>query len=294
MQIALPFTDNIVSVSFMLVVLATVMYYLTRFSEIKGNIGYAYTVYPWIATFPETLVSTITAVFGYPVVAIWNSVFSATFDVAVFGVSGLLSREKVVFRPVGLLIPTVIGGMLFSSLLYATNKVSLIDGFILYIYLIAVTVIAIALYGFKVEVKNLARHVLGLIGIAITAFVFSYYVMALSDLINQKIAGVVAACLTSLPDLIIAIVYGIDSDVSQAEILGCITHDFAENMATAAIIAGLYGKEIIDSNPILTATVVSITMVVLMATAIDGDIDRYDGILMIGAFAILAFFAIMM
>jgi len=288
----LPFADNIVSVSFILVSLAAVMYYLARFSEIKGNIGYAYTVYPFIVTFPETLVSSITAVSGYPVTSIWNSVFSATFDAAaVFGVSGLLSKKPVVFRPIGLLVPTVIGGLMFSSLLAADSSLSAFDGFILYIYLIAVIIIAIALYGFNVHRKNWVRHILGLIGIAITAVVFSYYVMALSDLINQKIAGIVSACLTSLPDLITAAVYDISQ--SQAEILGCITHDFAENMATAAIIAGLYGKEIVDSNPILTAVVVSITMVVLMGTVIDGDIDRYDGILLIGTFAILSFFAIM-
>jgi Ca2+/Na+ antiporter len=291
-MIALPFSDNIVAVSSILVALTVLMYYLSRFTEIKGNVGYAYTVYPWITTFPETLVSTITAVFGYPITAIWNSVFSATFDVAVvFGVSGI--GKRVVFRPVKLVIPTVVGGLIFASLA-VDFSVSVFDGFILYMYLIAVSAIAIAVYGFRIDRKeNLVKHILGLFAIAIAAVVFSFYVMALANLINQKIAGVVAACLTSIPDLIIAAVYGI-SDISQAEVLGCVTHDFAENMATAAIVAGIFGKEIVDANPLLTSMVVAMTMVVLIATTIDGDIDVYDALLLIGSFFVLAFFAIMM
>jgi Ca2+/Na+ antiporter len=94
---------------------------------------------------------------------------------------------------------------------------------------------------------------------------------------SQKIAGVVAAALTSLPDLITAVVYGLESDVAQSETLGCIMHDFAENMATASIVAGLFGKEIVDANPVLTSMVVALTMVSLVAALSDGDIDRYDG-----------------
>jgi Ca2+/Na+ antiporter len=291
-MVALPFSDNIVAVSGILVALTALMYYISRFTEIKGNIGYAYVVYPWITTFPETLVSVITAVFGYPVTAIWNSVFSATFDAAVvFGVSGI-RKGKVVFRPVKLVVPTVIGGFIFASLL-VDYSVSVFDGFILYIYLIAVSTIAITVYGFRIDARkeNLVRHILGLFAIAIAAVVFSFYVMALASLINQKIAGVVAACLTSIPDLVVAAV--IDSEVSQAEILGCITHDFAENMATAAIVAGIFGKEIVDANPLLTAMVTSMTMVVLIATTVDGDIDVYDALLLIGSFFIF-FFAIIM
>jgi hypothetical protein len=125
--VALPFADNIVAVSSILVVLALLMYYITSFGEIKGNIGYAYAVYPWVNTFPETLVSTITAVFGYPVVSIWNTDFSATFDAAaVYGVAGL--RRPIVFRVSGLVYPTVIGGLIFAALLGSDGKLSMFDG----------------------------------------------------------------------------------------------------------------------------------------------------------------------
>jgi Ca2+/Na+ antiporter len=293
--IALPFADNIAAVSSILVVLALLMYYIAKLGEIKGNIGYAYTVYPWVNTFPETLVSTITAVFGYPVTSIWNSVFSATFDAAVvYGVAGLRSEKPIVFKPTALVYPTIIGGLFFAALLASDGKLNLFDGALLYVYLVAVTAIAISMYGFRVKAsrQDLARHVLSLVVLGFVAFIFSGYVMALADLINQKIAGVVAAVLTSVPDLITAIVYGLDSDVAQAEILGCIMHDFAENMATASIVAGLLGKEIIDANPILTAAVVALTMVSLAAALSDGDIDRYDGVLMIGTFIVLAALAI--
>jgi Ca2+/Na+ antiporter len=288
--IPLPFADNIVAVSSVLVVLAVLMYYITKFGEIKGSIGYAYTVYPWVNTFPETIVSAITAVSGYPVMSIWNSVFSATFDAAaVYGVAGLRSGKPVVFRVSSLVYPTAIGGLLFAALLGSDGKLSIFDGAILYIYLAVVTAIAISLYGFRVRAtkRGLVSHMLSLLLIGAIAFIFSGYVMALADLVNQKIAGVVAAALTSLPDLITAVVYE-----DQAETLGCIMHDFAENMATAAVVAGLFGKEIVDANPVLTSMVVALTMVSLVAALGDGDIDKYDGVLLIGTFVVLAAVAV--
>lgn len=293
--IALPLADNIVAVSSILVVLALLMYYIAKFGEIKGNIGYAYTVFPWVNTFPETLVSAITAVLGYPVVSIWNSVFSATFDAAaVYGVAGLRSGRPIVFRVSSLVYPTVIGGLLFAALLGSDGKLGVFDGSVLYIYLAVVTAVAISLYGFRVARRDLVRHLLSLLLIGAVAFIFSGYVMALADLISQKIAGVVAAALTSVPDLITAVVYGIESDVAQSETLGCIMHDFAENMATAALVAGLFGKEIVDANPVLTSVVVALTMVALVAALSDGDIDRYDGILLIGTFIVLAAAAVLL
>jgi Ca2+/Na+ antiporter len=152
----------------------------------------------------------------------------------------------------------------------------------------------VSLYGFKVwsTRQQLAKHVLSLVLLTLVTVIFTGYVMALADLINQKVAGIVSAALTSVPDLVTAVVYGIDSDVSQSEILGCIMHDFAENMATAAIVAGLLGKEIVDANPVLTAMVVALTMVSLVATLSDGDIDRYDGMLLIGTFIVLTALAL--
>jgi len=294
--IALPLADNVFSVSVMLSVLTALMYLVSRLGEIKGNIGYAYTVFPWVNTLPETLVSTITA-FGYPVTSIWNSVFSATFDAAaVYGVVGLRSDRPIMFKASNLVYPTIIGGLMFSVLLGSDGKLNLFDGAILYVYLIAVTAIAISLYGFRIRSSRseIVKHIISLVVMLPVAIVFTGYVMALADLVNQKVAGIVSATLTSVPDLITAIVYGGSSDVSQSEILGCIMHDFAENMATAAIVAGLLGKEIVDSNPVLTSVVVALTMVALAAALSDGDIDRYDGVLLIGAFIMLTAIAILL
>ena len=288
--IPLPLSDSIAGVSVILVALSILMYYINKLGEIKGNAGYAYTVYPWVNTFPETLVSTITAVFGYPVTSIWNSVFSATFDAAaVYGVSGLRSAKPTVFRVANLVYPTIIGGLMFAALLCCDGKLSIFDGALLYVYLIAVS-----LYGFKVwsTRQQLAKHVLSLVLLTLVTVIFTGYVMALADLINQKVAGIVSAVLTSVPDLVTAVVYGIESDVSQSEILGCIMHDFAENMATAAIVAGLLGKEIVDANPVLTAMVVALTMVSLVAALSDGDIDRADGVLLVGTFIVLTALAL--
>jgi hypothetical protein len=208
----------------------------------------------------------------------------------VYGVAGLRSEKPIVFRVSSLVYPTVIGGLIFAALLGSDGKLNVFDGAVLYVYLVVVTAIAISLYGFRVRAvkRDLVRHVLSLLLLGAIAFIFSGYIMALADLISQRIAGIVAAALTSLPDLITAIVYGIESDVAQSETLGCIMHDFAENMATAALVAGLFGREIVDANPVLTSMVVALTMVSLVAALSDGDIDRYDGILLIGTFIVLA------
>ena len=297
MQVALPFADNIIAVSSILVALTVLMYYVARFGKIRGNIGYAFTVYPWVTTLPETLVSTVAAINGYHVTSIWNAVFSATFDAAaVYGVSGIRSARPIQFRPVGLLIPTVLGGLIFAILLMPDGKLNLFDGFILYGYLITVTAVAIAMYGFRVRVVRgaLISHVVSLVATAGIALVFSYYVMALADLVGQRLAGVVAASLTSVPDIIEAVVYGIESDVAQAEVLGCIMHDFAENMATAAVVAGFYGVDVVDANPVLTSLAVAMTIVGLVTALGDRDIDVYDGALLIEIFILLAIVTIVL
>jgi Sodium/calcium exchanger protein. len=292
----LPFADNIMAVSSILVALTVVMYYVARFGKIRGNIGYAFTVYPWVTTLPETLVSTVAAINGYHVTSIWNAVFSATFDAAVvYGVSGVRSARPIRFKPVGLLIPVVLGGFIFAILLMPDGKLNLFDGFILYGYLIAVTAAAIAMYGFRVRVdRGTVSHLVSLVATAGIGLVFSYYVMALADLVGQRLAGVVAAALTSMPDIIEAVVYGIESDVAQAEVLGCIVHDFAENMATAAIVAGLFGVDVVDANPVLTALVTATTILGLVAALSDRDIDVYDGLLLIGIFILLAIVSVVL
>ncbi|MCI4436121.1 MAG: hypothetical protein JHC33_04840 [Ignisphaera sp.] len=293
--IPLPLADNLAAVSSILVMLSILMYYINKLGQVEGNTGYAYVVYPWVNTFPETLVSTITAIFGYPVTSIWNSVFSATFDAAaVYGVVGLRSEKPIVFRPTALVYPTIIGGLFFAALLASDGKLNLFDGALLYVYLFAVTAIAIGMYGFRVKAskKDLAKHILALVLLGFVTFIFTGYIMALADLVNQKVAGIVSAVLTSVPDLVTAIVYGMDSEVSQAEILGCIMHDFAENMASASIVAGLMGIEIVDANPVLTAVVVALTMAALAGAVSDGDIDKSDGVLLIGTFIVLTALAL--
>jgi len=292
----LPFADNIMAVSSILAALTVVMYCVARFGRIRGNIGYAFTVYPWVTTLPETLVSTVAAINGYHVTSIWNAVFSATFDAAaVYGVSGIRSARPIRFKPVGLLIPVVLGGFIFAILLMPDGKLNLFDGFILYGYLIAVTAAAIAMYGFRVRVdRGTVSHLVSLVATAGIGLVFSYYVMALADLVGQRLAGVVAAALTSMPDIIEAVVYGIESDVAQAEVLGCIVHDFAENMATAAIVAGLFGVDVVDANPVLTALVTATTILGLVAALSDRDIDVYDGLLLIGIFILLAIVSVVL
>mgnify|MGYP000016161181 CR=1 FL=1 len=290
----LVFADSLFTLIPVLCVLAFVLYIINLVTKVEGNEGYSFTVFPWVNTFPETLTSVVTAIHGYTTASIWNSVFSATFDLMILGVSGIRSGY-VRFAVRDLVYPTVVGGFL-TAILLLDGSLNLYDGFMLYIVLLAVSIIAIARYGFRVVAtkQNIVRHVLGLVGIAVVAYIYSLYVMALCEFVSERIAGIVSAVLTSLPDVVTAVVYGLETPEAQSELLGCIMHDFNENLATTAIVAGLFGRELVDANPLLTVITVAFTMIFLVATLADGDIDTYDGLLLVGVFGILATLAILL
>jgi Ca2+/Na+ antiporter len=106
--------------------------------------------------------------------------------------------------------------------------------------------------------------------------------------IPEAYGGVVSAVATSIPDFIVALVYGLKTQEAVASIYGCIIHDFVENISTAVLVAslaGVGGLRIADLPATVMVTSVTALMVLLITSY--GVITRFEGVLLLLAFIIL-------
>ena len=268
-----------------LVLCSVLLYVFGELSELEyPSEGYMFTVYPWLTTAPETITTTIYALKGYYVTAIANSVYSATFDMfAAFGLATLIHGDNEV-RVTDLGVIAVLSACLFL-VLDMDGGISRLDGYVLLGVLLSSMVYSLARYGFpriRLDPWTVFRVVIGLAGIGIVSFFMSSFVEALIPYLGEFLAGIVSAALTSLPDLIVAAIYFITTSYSQAQIFGCIAHDFIENVAIAAIVAGL----IVDANPIATFGIVGVTVAVLLFSLSYGRVTRFEALLIIIAYIV--------
>jgi len=273
-----------------LVALSVLMYLVGKLSEIEGREGFMYSVYPWINTFPETLSTALLLISGYSTAALYNSIFSAAFDAA-FGIGlAALVHGTISFAVTDLALYSVVAGLVFMVLDF-DGLISVSDSVILYILLAFVTMYSIARYGFikkRFSGFDIAKTVLGLAALGVVTYVFYTQIEALIPFVGERLGGVVSATLTSIPDLITAIVYGLTSSESQAELLGCIAHDFIENIPTsvlaAYLIAGSSGM--IDLDPMKTLTITGLTVASILFVASFKRVTRFEGALLILVFII--------
>ena len=268
-----------------LILCSVLLYVFGKLSELEyPSEGYMFTVYPWLTTAPETIATTIYALKGYYVTAIANSVYSATFDMfAAFGLATLIHGDnEVKVKDLGVI--AALSACLFL-LLDFDGGITRLDGYILLSVLVASMVYSIAVYGFpriRLDPWTVFRIVIGLAGLGIVSFYLAYFVESLIPYLGEFLAGIVSAALTSLPDLVVAAIYGVTTSYSQAQILGCIAHDFIENVAIAAVIAGL----IVDANPVVTFGIVGVTVVALLFSLSYGRVTRFEALLVIIAYIV--------
>jgi len=270
--------------------LSVLMYLIGKLSEVEGREGFMYSVFPWINTFPETLSTALLLISGYPTAALYNSIFSATFDAAAgLGLAAII-HGTVTFSAVDLALITAVSGIMFMFLDF-DGLVSVYDSVLLYILLLFATVYSIARYGFfkrKMTAWEIVRTVLGLGALAVVTLVFYHNVEMLIPYVGERIGGIISAALTSIPDLITAVVYGLFSSESQAELLGCIAHDFIENVPTsvlaAYLIAGSQGM--VDLDPVRTIIATGLTVSSMLFVASFRRITRFEGALLIAVFII--------
>ena len=263
------------------------MYLIGELTKVEGKEGFTFSVYPWITTFPETLTTALLAISGYTVAAFYNSVFSAIFDAAVaFGLVAL-TRGVVRFKLVDLALLAGVAGIafVFTDL---DGVIDLSDAVLLYCMLIVLTTYSIAKYGWGRFTRSDAfKAVAGVALLALVGYWYYQNVEAMIPFIGERFGGIISAVLTSIPDLIVAVVYGLEDSVSQAEIVGCIAHDFIENIPTAALVATLVaGRPLTDADPTSTAVVVAITVVPLILAASYRRITRFEGAMLLAAFAL--------
>jgi Ca2+/Na+ antiporter len=268
-----------------LVLCSVLLYIFGKLSELEyPSEGYMFTVYPWLTTAPETITTTIYALRGYYVTAIANTVYSATFDMfAAFGLATLIHGDNEV-KVTDLGVIAALSACLFL-VLDLDGGITRLDGYLLFGVLIASMVYSLARYGFpriRPDPWTVFRVVVGLAGLGIVSFYLAYFVEALIPYLGELLAGIVSAALTSVPDLVIAIIYGVTTSYSQAQILGCIAHDFIENVAIAAIVAGL----ILDAAPVVTFGIVGVTVATLLVSLSYGRVTRFEAILIIIAYIV--------
>jgi len=273
-----------------LAALAILMYLIQRITEIEGKEGFMYSVYPWINTFPETLSTALLLINGYATAALYNSIFSATFDAAFgLGLTAMI-HGTISFAVTDLALFSVVAGLVFMGLGY-DGLISVNDSIILYMILVFAMMYSIARYGFikkRLSKFEITRTVLGLVALGVITYIFYTQIEALIPYIGERLGGVVSATLTSVPDLITAIVYGLASTESQAELLGCIAHDFIENVPTSVLAAYVATKSIgmIDLDPMRTLIVTGLTIASILFVASFRRVTRFEGVLLILVFII--------
>jgi len=276
-----------------LFVLALLMYVLAELSESEGNVGYMYVVYPWITTGPETITTILLVLRGYPVAGLFNSIFSAAFDLAVIGLAAIRFGMVDVRRVVPLGVISALSAFALIGVSY-DGLLDFNDG----VLLLSVLGIAMlfAAFGYGVSYgrfkHGVGPAVVGLLAMLPAAWLLSRVVEMLCAYIPESLAGVVSAVLTSMPDVIVALVYGLESEEAIASIYGACLHDFVESIGLAALVAGLLGSAIPVPNPYHLAVVLAAIAMTWIFVMSYGRVTPVEGAILVIAFLVLSYFGI--
>jgi len=280
----------------MLVGLAVAMYVVSELTKVEGTPGFTFSVYPWVTTLPETITTTLLAVSGYYTAAIYNSVFSAVFDLAVgLGLVAVIYGTTE-FRLTDLTFLAAVAALAFVAADF-DGVVDMYDGAMLLVLLFVLIGYSVARYGMfrrPVSRMDVLNMVIGMAVLGMLGFLYYQYVEALIPYVGEKLGGIVSATLTSIPDVIVAVVYGLGEPESQAELLGAVAHDFVENVPIAAIAAGLIaGRGIVDTNPMLTVAMTALTAATVVFVASYKRVTRFEGFILLMLFAACCYVALL-
>jgi len=277
-----------------LVVAVALMYLVGEFTKVEGKEGFTFSIYPWVTTLPETITTALLAVSGYYTAALYNSVFSAVFNMAV-GI-GLVA---IVYGVVEFKLTDLAALAALSAFVFVVADIDGIinfnDGLMLYVFLAFTIIYSIARYGMfrkRITTEEALKIVGGLLALAAIGVWYYKNVEALIPFVGEKIGGLLSACLTSVPDVIVALIYGLSEPEAQAELLGAIAHDFIENVPTAAIVAGILGTHIVDVNPMLTIAAAAVTGAVIIFISSYRRVTRFEGFVLLLLFGLFCYISI--
>ncbi|RLC36591.1 hypothetical protein DRH29_04250 [candidate division Kazan bacterium] len=276
-----------------LIVTTLLIYMLSEFSESEGNVGYMYVVYPWITTAPETLTTVFLILEGRPVAGLFNSVFSAAFDLAVVGLAAIRFGSINMRSLVPLGVASALSALALVGVSY-DGYLTFSDGVLLLTVLAVLMVFAATGYGISFGRFKYGGlwAALSMVAMVPAAWLLSKGVDMLCGYVPEYLAGVVSAVLTSLPDVIVALVYGLDTEEAIASIYGACAHDFVESIGLAALVAGLMGAAVPVPKPQHLAVVLTAIMMSWIFVMSYGRITRIEGAILVVSFAVLSYFAV--
>lgn len=284
-----------IDVVIQLVLAVVLMYLVGEATKVEGKEGFTFSIYPWITTLPETMTTALLAISGYYTAALYNSVFSAVFDIAVgLGLVAIV-YGVVEFRLTDLAALAAVSAFAFV-VADIDGVIDLNDGLLLYAFLVFSIVYSVAKYGMfrkRLSAIDTLKIAAGLLALAAIGVWYYRNVEALCNIVGEKLGGIVSAVLTSLPDVIVAVVYGLSEPEAQAEVLGAVAHDFIENVPTAAIVAGLLANRcIVDSNPVITIAAAATTAAALLFVSSYRRVTRFEGYVLLLLFGICCYIAL--
>ena len=286
---------DVVAIGAQLAVAAFLMYLVGELSKIEGREGYTFSIYPWITTLPETITTLMLALRGYYTAALYNSVFSAVFDLAVGLGLVTLVYGTIEFRMTDLAFVAGVSAFAFA-VLDLDGVIDVNDGLMLYAILIFSIVYSIVRYGAfyeKPSKEDILRAFVGFVLLTVIGMWYYYNVEALVNIVGEKIGGIISAVLTSIPDVIVMLIYGLKESEAQAEMLGCIAHDFIENVPTAAIIAGLLaGTGIVDVDPTKTVILSALIGTTTIFVASYRRVTPLEGVILLLLFGLACYLAL--
>lgn len=271
----------------LVVVISAVMFYLSsKLTEVEGGKGFNYVIYPWVTTMPETLASALLLIKGLHTASLYNAVFSAVFDLCV--VIGLTAvRGAIEVRGlIDMALITSLGAFVFLFLVF-DSVITPTDSIILYAVLLASMI-----YGYFAGWgrPRISWSVVA-VGLALST-VSCYFLVEGIDIlcryIEEAYSGVISAVATSIPDTIIALLYGLRTEEAVASLYGCILHDYVENVATAVLVASLAGVPgLVVADVVAVAVATALTALLIVLTTSYGRITRFEGVLLLLAFIAL-------
>jgi Ca2+/Na+ antiporter len=271
----------------LVVVISAVMFYLSsKLTEVEGGKGFNYVVYPWVTTMPETLASALLLIKGLHTASLYNSVFSAVFDLCVvIGLTAIVCGAIEVRGLIDMALITALGAFVFLFLAF-DSVITPTDSIILYAVLLASMI-----YGFAGWGRPRISWSVVAVGLALST-VSCYFLVEGIELLTRYIpeayGGVISAAATSIPDLIVAVIYGLRTEEAVASLYGCILHDYVENVATSVLVASLAGVPgLLVVDVVATATATALTALLIVLTTSYGRITRFEGVLLLLAFIAL-------
>jgi hypothetical protein len=279
----------ICGIGLVVVALASLMFYLSsRLTEVEGGKGFNFIVYPWLTTLPETVATALLLIKGLTTAALFNSVFSAVFDLCVvLGLTAIVYGSVEVRGLIDLALGTVLSILAFTFLCFD----SVIDIFDSMVLLSILAILSIYAY-FLGWGRPRANWLVTLVGLGLSVIPIYFLVEGvevLSMYISEAYAGVVSAVATSIPDAIIALIYGLRSEEAVSSLLGAIAHDFVENIPIAVLLAYLAGATggLVIADTARVVGIAGLTTATLLFTFSYGRVDRREGYIMLIIFLVL-------